>query len=191
MIEIRPPALSDLPGMYRVCFATSGETLASNPDLVGHVYAGAYFAQHPDVARVIADDLGVCGYVLGSPDTRAFETWCEENWWPPLRAQYPLGSGGLADAEMIRSFHRPAVSPESVVAKYPAHLHINLLPRTQGSGYGRRLIDWMCNELAASGISGVHLGVAPENSNAIAFYEHVGFATVRADDGVRWMARSL
>lgn len=191
MSEIRQPGFADIPGAYRVCFDTAGQQPGANPDLVGHVYAGPYLAHHPGFARVVADEFGISGYVLGCPDTRAFEAWTEAEWWPTLRAQYPIGSAGAADLEMVGALHAPPHSPETIVADYPAHLHIDLLPRTQGHGYGRTLIEWLCGELAASGIPGVHLGVGCDNTNAIAFYEHLGFSTALDDGGVCWMVRPL
>lgn len=191
MSEIRQPTLSDVPGAYRVCFETADPLPGQNPDLVGHIYAGPYLQHHPDLARVVVDDLGVSGYVLGCPDTRAFERWAEAEWWAPLRAQYPVGSGSIVDAEMIGMLHAAPTSPEQVVTAYPAHLHIDLLPRTQGQGLGRTLIEWLCAELADRGIPGVHLGVGSDNGNAIAFYEHLGFTTAFDDGDTRWMVREL
>jgi ribosomal protein S18 acetylase RimI-like enzyme len=191
MSDIRQPTLPDTAGVYRVCFETADADPTMNPDLLGHVYAGPYLAQHPDLARVVADDHGISGYVLGCADTRAFEAWAEESWWPALREQYPLGGGDAVDAEMIGLLHAPPRSPDEVVEQFPAHLHIDLLPRTQGHGYGRTLIEWLCAELAARGIRGVHLGVGSDNPNAIAFYEHLGFVTALDDGDTRWMTRKL
>jgi len=189
--EVRQPEFRDVAGVYRVCFETADPQPEQNPDLVGHVYAGPYVLRHPEFARIVTDDLGVSGYVLGCPDTRDFEAWCAANWWPALREQYPLGSGLPVDAEMIALLHSPPRSPDSVVAEYPAHLHIDLLPRTQGHGYGRTLIDWLCSTLAAAGSPGVHLGVGADNANAIAFYGHLGFETLQAEPGVVWMGKRL
>lgn len=138
---------------------------------------------------MIADEHGIAGYVLGCPDTRAFEQWCELHWWPALRAQYPATGG--EDAGLARLFHDPPRSPDSIVERFPAHLHIDLLSRTQGHGFGRVLIEWLCGELAARGIPGVHLGVSPANDNAIAFYEHLGFTTLQREPEVLWMVREL
>jgi len=185
MTQIRQPGFADIPGVYRVCFDTSNEPSDANPDLVGHVYSGPYVLHHPEFARVIADDTGIAGYVLGCPDTRAFEAWAEAKWWPALREQYPASVAGASP------LHSPPRSPDAVVEAFPAHLHIDLLPRTQGHGYGRVLIEWLCAELAGRGIPGVHLGVGCDNTKAIAFYRHLGFATVLDDGETIWMARTL
>lgn len=50
MSQLREPTVIDVPGVYRVCFETAGDDRGSNPDLVGHVYAGPYVARHPEFA---------------------------------------------------------------------------------------------------------------------------------------------
>lgn len=199
MSTIRQAELRDVPGIYRVCLETGDPAAADrgrNPDLLGHLYAGPYVAGEPELARVIADGDGIAGYFFGCADTLAFDQWCERHWWPPLRAQYPLGSGAAEDASYIRQLHEPQHPPADVAAAYPAHLHIDLLDRARGKGYGRELVDWLCGELATRGVPGIHLGVGSDNDNAIAFYRHLGFSAaiddVDTDDTESlWMTRPL
>lgn len=172
--------------MYRVCLQTgdSGRdatALYRNPDLLGHVYAGPYIVGEPELAFVVADEHGVAGYVLAAEDTRAFEAWAESNWWPNLREQYPLADGDSPDTALIRLIHDPPLAAADILADHPAHLHIDLLPRLQGSGYGRRLIELILAKLRERGVGGVHLGVAAKNPRAIAFYRHLGFRMLSAD----------
>jgi ribosomal protein S18 acetylase RimI-like enzyme len=181
MIHIRPAAPRDFPGTYRVCLQTAdagadGTALYANPDLLGHVYVGPYLVGQPDLAFVIADEHGVAGYVLGAADTREFELWQEHQWWPALRAQYPPSEGTTSDDELIAQLHSPTRAPNSVVDDYPAHLHIDLLPRVQGAGFGRAMLDILFDALRARGVHSIHLDVGEDNHNAIAFYHHLGFA---------------
>lgn len=191
MTDIREPTVQDIPGIYRVCFETSDPQPEQNPELVGHVFSGAYVQAHPDYARVVADNRGVSGYLFGCPDTRAFEAWCDERWWPTLRAQYPLEGAPPADVEWTRALHNPERAPDELVAQYPSHLHIDLLPRAQGSGLGRVLVTWLCDKLAQQKSPGVHLGVGTDNTNATQFYEHLGFMISEVEPDVTWMVRAL
>jgi ribosomal protein S18 acetylase RimI-like enzyme len=194
---MRPGALHDLPGVYRVCRRTGagGEdasALHHDPDLLGHVWAGPYLAFPEAVTRVVADDHGVAGYCLAVPDTAAFERWVEEVWLPPLRARYPAGSGSTpADAALVDRLHHPTRTDAGLLAAHPAHLHVDLLPRLQGQGWGRRLVDAVLEGLAAAGASGVHLGVDEANTGAQAFYERLGFTTLDGPPGARWFGRPL
>ena len=183
MPQIRAASMRDLPGAYRVCLLTGdagrdATTIYRNPELLGHVFVGPYVVGQPDLALVVADAEGIAGYLLAAADTRGFERWADEHWWPPLREQYPRTADGSPDSELIELIHRPPSADDSVVGRFPAQLHIDLLERVRGQGYGRQLIDGLLDELRRRGSAGVHLNVALENANAIAFYKHLGFDEV-------------
>jgi ribosomal protein S18 acetylase RimI-like enzyme len=181
---VRPATPDDLPGIYRVCLRTgdSGRDatgLWRDEDLLGLVYCGPYVMGQPDLALVVEDEDGICGYFFGAQDTRAIEAWEEASWWPPLRERYPPIADGSLEAGLIDVIHHPPLAPESVVAAYPAHLHIDLLEHVRGQGLGRRLIEWLLARLRERGVPGVHLEVAKDNANGIAFYEHLGFRVLQ------------
>ena len=162
-----------------------------DPELLGEVYVAPYVVADPDLATVAVDEAGVAGYVVGTDDTRAFEAWLDEAWFPRLRAAHPLGSGAASEQWLIEHLHRPGTAPDQIVAGHPAHLHIDLLARARSQGVGRRLMAEALETLAARGVPGVHLGVVPANDTAIAFYERLGFtAQLRLPDVV-WMTRPL
>jgi ribosomal protein S18 acetylase RimI-like enzyme len=182
---------TDHDAVYDICVRTgaAGEDatpLLCDPALLGHIYAGPYLELAPELAFVVEDDDGVAGYILGAADTAEFEDRLERDWWPELRRRYPTfqtdGDAALDDL-LIALMHSPARAPAELVAAYPSHLHIDLLPRLQGQGWGRRLIDTLVERLRATGSHGLHLGVATANTNAQAFYRAVGF-TELDDDGV-------
>lgn len=184
--------LHDLPGVYRVCLLTGrsgsdASDLHDDPDLLGHVWAGAYLV-HPDaVARVVHDDAGVAGYCVGVPDTDAFEQWLEEVWLPPLRERHPLGSGTTpADRALVQRLHDAPRTDAGLLLEHPAHLHVDLLPRVQGQGWGRRVVTEVLDGLAAAGVPGVHLGVDDANTGAQVFYERLGFSALEGPPGARF-----
>jgi len=184
---IRPYEPRDLDALYDVCVRTAadGDDLTDaidDPSLPGHVYAAPYGVLEPSMAFVVEDDEGVGGYVVGACDTAAFRDRCEAEWFPALRARYPAGSGDRApDRGYIALIHDPHRQDAAIVAEYPAHLHIDVLPRLQGLGLGRALIERFNAAAAAGGAPGVHLGVSATNERALAFYRRVGFETLRAE----------
>lgn len=201
MTTIRAATLQDLPGVYRVCLQTgdSGRDATDqyrNPDLLGHVYVGPYLIGAPQHAFVVADREGVAGYTFAVEDTRAFEEWERVHWWPVLRELYPLRSEGDApaqgaDDEVIRLFHDPPSTPSTLLDAYPAHLHIDLLPRVHGEGFGRRLMELIVERLRARNVVGVHFGVSPQNPNAVGFYRHLGFDELLATSDDVYMGMRL
>ena len=184
MVEIRPYRTSDLDTIYDICLAT-GDAGADashfyrDRKLLGHVYAGPYCVHSADTAFVAEDEGGVGGYVLGPADTRAFEAALEASWWPALRARYPdPGDCATPDERMQRLIHHPSRMPRRIVEAYPAHLHIDLLPRLQGRGLGRRMIERWLTSVASSGARGAHLCVGTRNDRAVRFYRAFGFHEV-------------
>src|SRR5215469_1181955 len=191
---IRPYQSADLDDIYRICLQTadSGQdatTLFGDPMLPGHVFAAPYGIFEPSLAWVAEDATGVAGYVLGALDSRTFEERLERDWWPALRARYPDPrqlAGPLSGPErfVLQAIHQPFTADPALVGPYPSHLHIDLLPRLQGRGFGRRMIETLFAALRASRSPGVHLHVAPANLRAAAFYQHVGM-TEQPADGAR------
>ncbi|MFC0106732.1 GNAT family N-acetyltransferase [Kibdelosporangium aridum] len=191
MITVRPGRLDDVDALYRICLQTgdAGEdatALYEDPQLLGHVFVGPYAVLEPSLAFVAEDEEGVSGFVLGALDTKAFEEELERDWWPELRTQYPdpAGDSLTQDQQLMRHIHHPDTTPGKYLEDYPSHLHINLLPRTQGQGVGGQLMNTLIDALRAKGSRGVHLRVWARNTRAIGFYRHVGFTEIdRTGDG--------
>jgi ribosomal protein S18 acetylase RimI-like enzyme len=190
--SIRPYRPGDLDEVYRICLQTgdSGEdatSLFDDPRILGHVFAAPYCALEPSLAFVAEDEVGVGGYIVGALDTRAFEKRLETDWWPALRARYPAPSAGLsprqwtADQRAAWIIHNPLRVSDDLAEKYPSHLHINLLPRLQSQGLGRRLIETLVLALRERGSVGLHFFVSPANQRAADFYRHLGFQVFSAD----------
>jgi len=180
MAQIRGFRPDDLDALYRICLATGdagadAAHLYRDPKLIGHVYAGGYAAISPETVFVAEDDEGIAGYILGPANTRAFEALMEVRWWPPLRAHYADVPGPSSDERMCHLIHHPVRLADSIVEAYPAHLHINLLPRLRGQGIGQRLVDRWRAKTAALGATGAHLIVGTGNARAVRFYRAYGF----------------
>jgi ribosomal protein S18 acetylase RimI-like enzyme len=181
--RIEPAGLADMAGAYRVCLLTGdagsdATDVCRDPDLLGHVYVGPYLARGLGTQLVVHDDQGVAGYLVSTDDTIAFESWAEAAWWPTLRARYPRRHDGSRDDRLIRLIHEPAPVDPVLAHDYPAHLHVDLLPRTQGRGMGRRLMERLLGELSERGVEGLHFGVDGRNTAALGFYEHLGFERI-------------
>lgn len=182
-----PTGPADTEACYEICLRTAhdgGDATSrhTDPRIVGEVWVAPYLVRHPECAFVVEDDEGVAGYIVGTPDTAAYDEWAETVWFPPLRERYPQGTfpPGTADADCVNLIHTPPVMPSDVVADFPAHLHIDLLPRVQGRGFGKRLMNDLFAACRDAGAAAIHLGCSPENTNAIAFYRHLGFRDLLA-----------
>ena len=184
-MDIRNYREEDLDALYRVCLETgaSGNDATSmyrDPRVLGHIYAGPYGTLAPESALVIEDEGGVGGYIIGPVDTYGFEKRVERDWWPNLRQTYADPSGKARelwspDERLHYLMHHPARTPRRISEPFPSHLHIDLLPRFQGRGVGKRLIDAWLARVREMGSIGAHLGVGAANVRAVNFYRRYGF----------------
>lgn len=188
--HLRPVRESDLDALYDICLRTGAagqdaSSLMDDPTLLGDIYAAPYAVLEPEHAFVLDDGRGAAvGYVLGAADTRAFEGRCESEWWPAARRRHPeppVGDQPL-DAVFTGVLHHRRLPPAELLARFPSHLHIDVLPSHQGQGWGRRLMDTVFDALRTAGSPGVHWGVAAANEGGLAFYRHLGHADSWADD---------
>jgi ribosomal protein S18 acetylase RimI-like enzyme len=188
---IRPYHSSDLDALYRICLLTGDDgqdatSLYDDPRLLGHFFAAPYGLFEPAMAFVAEDAAGVGGYILGALDTQAFEERLERTWWPHLRARYPdppasVPAGQRTPGQQVaHMIHHPWRTPDKLTARYPSHLHIDLLPRLQGSGLGRQMTKTLIAALRDQGSTGVHLHVPRGNQHAAGFYRHIGFSELPA-----------
>ena len=173
---------ADLDACYEICLKTAdnggdASALHVDPRIVGEVWVAPYLVRHPECAVVVEDEEGVGGYVVGAPDTAAYDDWVDREWFVPLREKYPQGCfpDATADAACVSLIHTPPRMPPAVISAYPAHLHIDLLPRLQRRGFGRAMMAALFERVSAAGAPAVHLGCSPENTNAIRFYQRLGF----------------
>jgi ribosomal protein S18 acetylase RimI-like enzyme len=185
---IRDCTPADAPALNVICLKTgdSGEdatALYKDPDLLGLYYAAPYAIIEPESGFVLTHAGEPCGYILGAKNTAAFSARCERDYFPALRAKYPLppADDPSPDAGMIRAIHN-GIHSSDVFKNYPAHLHIDIMPIAQKHGFGRKLMETFLGRMKANGVPAVHLGVGAKNLNAIAFYERMGFHRVVTHD---------
>lgn len=182
---VRAARAGDEAGAYRVCLETgdhgrTGEPYyRDDPDALGRIYVGPYLAFEPDLSLILEDALGICGYALGAFDSRAFYDRYEREWRPTLCERFPEPEGRADEWTRVQHvyavYHHPDYFCPEPYDAYPSHLHIDLLPRAQQRGFGRRMMEQNLSALRRRGSPGVHLAVSPLNTNAQDFYRRLGF----------------
>ncbi|KJA30158.1 hypothetical protein HYPSUDRAFT_60996 [Hypholoma sublateritium FD-334 SS-4] len=188
-LRIRTGTEDDAPSLSRICLltanaGTSSADLHDFGELPGLVYAVPYVKLPTTWAFVLEDDAReVVGYIVGSTDTRTFEKYAAEHWWPALTAKYPPDKAVKpADLQYVERLRNMNTAPDPNIACSPAHLHINILEKHQKQGWGRKMIATAVEFLIGEGLQGVWLGVDPRNERAKLFYQRVGFKQVEGAD---------
>lgn len=179
---IRPYAPADRDAVYDICVRTAddgGDARGqwSTDDLMPDLFAGPYLHLEPELAFVLDDGGTAVGYVLGTRDSAAFAAAVRREWAPRVAGRY-AGPASAAEQDLLGMLFGPVRPVPPELAGYPAHLHIDLLPAYQRRGHGRALIRRFLAALTAAGVPAVHLGMAPANTAARAFYDRLGFREI-------------
>jgi ribosomal protein S18 acetylase RimI-like enzyme len=180
-LSIRQYHPSDLPALFQVCLLTGSNgvdatALYRDPELLGRYFVEPYVTFEPELCSVLAIHGLPCGYILGTHDSATFATRCERDFFPVLRDRYspPPDTDASMDAWVIRLIHT-GFPANSIQEQYPAHLHIDILPKAQGQGWGRALMTRFIAQLHDRAVPGLHLRVGKANTEAIDFYKRLGF----------------
>ena len=203
MINIRHFIENDLDAVYEISLATGlagcdASHLYHDRKMMGHLYAAPYALLNTAFALVLEDEFGVAGFAIGTIDTVSWERKLELEWWPLLRHQYidpPVEQENLWTPDQRRAFmiHHPANTPIIVSDKYPAHLHMNLLPREQKRGLGSKLFDTWLTIAKAQGAEAIHVAVNKANAGAIHFWNKKAFGELLfpglTEGRTLWMGR--
>jgi GNAT superfamily N-acetyltransferase len=193
---IRHARPDDCDALYGICLRTAASgadatALYSHPELPGDVWAVPYLRFAPEHAFVLAEAGAPLGYVVGAPDTRAFERRLDADWWPAVREKYRGRRPQAAlDRTVLDRLPTPPRTDPALLARWPAHLHVNILPAQQSAGFGRKLIETELRSLRDAGATGVHLGCGLDNARAIGFYRRLGFQEIARTTAV-WFAMEL
>ncbi|HQS16468.1 GNAT family N-acetyltransferase [Reyranella sp.] len=202
-LQIRPFNEGDLDACYAISLATGhaggdASHLYRDPKMMGQIYIAPYALLEPSLTLILEDRDGVAGFVAGAVDTAAWEDRLERDWWPSLRQQYadPVGvppDKQTADQRRAAMIHHPPATPAEIAERYPAHLHMNLLPRLQRRGAGSLLLETWLAAARTRGARSFHVGVNRTNVGALRFWEAGGFTALIFDRATEsrtcWMGR--
>ena len=172
--------------MRRICHATGymGEPVGwlwRDPESFADMFTSYYTDAEPQSAWVAELDGDVTGYLLGCLDSRRA--------WNPaavfgrqlVRRAIAVrpGTAGFvwrSFADIARDpVHRRLPPSSGYDERWPAHLHIDLLPTLRGRGVGAMLMRRWLDTLRDRRVRGCHLETLGENAAAIAFFESAGF----------------
>jgi ribosomal protein S18 acetylase RimI-like enzyme len=178
----------DLDSVYDICVRTAdaggdARGMYASDRLMGDLFAAPYVILEPEHAHVVDDGEGnAVGYIVGTADTERFVRRYREEWIPRAALPVPADPPVTRDDQMLALHYRPERMIRPELARYPAHLHIDLLPDWQGKGWGRRLMGAFVDGLREAGVARLHLSMLTSNVAARAFYDRLGFEELAVPD---------
>ncbi len=139
----------------------------------------AWYTDHePESCLVVEWQGRAAGYLTGCVDTARAARPAAEIRRQILRRWLLLRPGtagflwrGLADTLREGNAATDALQDP----RYPAHLHIDLLPEVRGQGMGAALMRAWLERLRALGSPGCHLITLAENASGVGFFRAMGF----------------
>lgn len=185
MITIRKSQISDLKRVEYVCKMTAGElsrTVEAVGNMVANTYSAYYIRECTDTCFVLDSDGEAVGYILCEPNCKRFEKI--------YRKKDVKNIANFSKIGAIKAYFYPFLY-SFFGKKYPAHLHINLLPEYQNSGYGSKMVEALLAELSSRGVKGVMLATDTDNDGAIRFYKRHGFKVLVSACGGTAMGKRL
>lgn len=186
MATIRKMRPSDMADVEYVCRMTAGPVCEKEPIIgnrIAKMFSTYYVRECYDTCFVLADDNDrVVGYVLCEPDYKRFAKVYTTKDVPAI-LKLDLKSGLKA-----MSFPFPYTF---FGIKYPAHLHIDILPQYQSQGYGAKMIETLFEELRSRKVKGIMLMAGSYNTGAVRFYTRLGFKTLADKLGTVTMVKNL
>ena len=204
-ITIRAYRLDDRDAVRHICYQTGymGSPIApqwADEPSFANLFTSYYTDNEPQ-STIVAERNGiVVGYLLGCRDTeqstRPSRIFLQQVVtrliaFRPGTAGFVRRSIGDTATGLLR---HEMMEDRFIDSRWPAHLHINLLPEARGQGGGTKLVRRWLDQLERDGVSGCHLETVAENVDAIAFFASCGFERrgspqrapgLRAPDGTR------
>jgi ribosomal protein S18 acetylase RimI-like enzyme len=187
-LVLRPYEVTDRQRVREICCKTGfmgdpADWLWRDADSFADMFSG-WWTDHRAQSAAVAELNGVvAGYLLGCEDSRLAGSESA------VFLRHLIGRGCLArpgtagvmwrilgDA-MVDAARRQLPPTRVWDERWPAHLHIDLLPECRGLGVGAQLVRGWLERLRAQGVTGCHLQTMRENEGAIAFFESMGFQT--------------
>ncbi len=159
------------------------------------------YLDHPQATVLLAEANGVAlGYLAGCYDTAAFPLERErieqairdhQLMSKPRPVRFFLRAGFDTVAAKLR---RHRLAGDFADTRWPAHLHIDVVPEARGHGAGPRLIERWLALLDRRGVGGCFLQTQVENERARRFFTRYGFVAhgeALPIAGARWHGRRI
>jgi ribosomal protein S18 acetylase RimI-like enzyme len=145
------------------------------------VYLTPYMDLEPQSVFVAVGDGALVGYLTGCLDTSTLPS--EGARISQAITKYRLFLRREPAAFFVRAMldmaiaaiRRAPTAGEFDDPRWPAHLHINVLPHVRGTGVAPALMNRWLRVLRETGFRGCHLQTLVENGRAVRFFERMGF----------------
>lgn len=169
MLEIRKYQSKDYQAVKNICMETAKKGFR-NKEVVCWMFLDYYLESESEHAYVLINKEEVIGYIVASTNADLYEKQIKEKWIPKIR-KYSLFLGIFS--KICLRVSKP------LDKKYSGGFHMNITPKYQRLGLGKRLLDVMAKHLLLYGNSYLYLITKNKRTRGYGFYKHYGFKEVK------------
>lgn len=184
VVGIRRFVPADRPAVRDISYRTGfmGESAASfwrHKESWADVWTSYYTDREPESLHVATMDDAVVGYLAGCKNTAAMRPNPDQLLRAAIRKHWLLvrpGTAGFLWRGLFDGLRdRERATGDFLDPRWPAHLHIDLLPAARGTGLAAALMARWLQQLLEADSPGCHLLTLVENARARSFFERSGF----------------
>lgn len=185
MLEVRPFVEADRARLLDLAVAAGAGSpsgsLWGDPASEADIYLWPYVDHEPESFLVADLDGDLVGYLAGCADTASFpsedsriEAAIRRHRLFRRRETRRFFARALWDSALAKVRRQPTAG-ELQDARWPAHLHINVVPKVRGHGVADALMEAWLTRLDDRGVAGCYLQTLVENPRAVRFFTRAGF----------------
>ena len=175
IMKIRAYEPRDKEALRNICSKTAPSfDTDKKRDALFAAYLDYYIDSEGEYCFVAVNEADIpIGYVISAPDYDRYNARF-------FSKELPY-SGKLfrSDPRIWLSLKATAIFVRKLKKRYPAHLHIDILPEGQRMGIGTALVDRLREKLRSEGIPGVFLICGAKNEKGVNFYRKYGFKEIK------------
>lgn len=181
---IRKYCENDKENVLKVLYETSSMPIETQEqrEFLRLMFNDYYTEEEPENCFVVDCDGEAVGYILCAENYDSYDRVFRDKYFPLLKK---LGKSYLFTAKGEMFVHK------LFRKRFPAHLHIDILPVCQGIGAGTKLVDALSEHLSSKGVRGLMLSCGMGNKGAIKFYKKNNFRTLVNLFGSCLMAKEI
>lgn len=169
MIEIRKYQVKDYQAVRQICMETAKKGFR-NKEVICWMFLDYYLESESEHAYVLIDKEVVIGYIVASTNAKLYQKQMKEKWIPKIRRK----------SFILGLFSRISLRISNPLNKeYGGSFHMNITPKYQRLGLGKRLLDVLKEHLRIQGNSYLFCITENRRTRGYGFYKHYGFKTIK------------